>query len=60
VAARSGQGTALADLLPQQATGLRVDAELEREEGRWMVVAASHRTIPLAEALGEPATEPRP
>jgi len=54
VAARSGQGGSLADLLPHQATGLRVDAELEREGGTWKVVAASHRIVPLAEALGEP------
>jgi len=59
VAARSGQGSRLADLLPHQATGLRVDAELEREGGEWKVVAASHRAIPVAEAIGEPAAEPR-
>jgi len=55
VAARSGKGRALADLLPQEATALRIDARLEREDGDWRVVAASHRHIPLAEALAEPA-----
>lgn len=55
VAARSGQGGRLSDLLPHQATGLRIDAELEREDGTWKVVAASHRQVPLPEALGEPA-----
>ena len=51
VAVRSGRGRALSELLPQDATALRIDARLEREEGAWRVVGASWREIPLAEAL---------
>jgi hypothetical protein len=54
VAARSGRGAALADLLPQDGTGLLIEAGLEREGGEWRVVTGSHRQVPIAEALAGP------
>ncbi len=54
VAVRSGRGRALSELLPQEATALRIDARLEREDGAWRVVGASWREIPLPEALAGP------
>jgi hypothetical protein len=54
VAARSGKGRSLAELLPQEATALRVDARLEREEGGWRIVSAEWREIPLAAVLADP------
>jgi len=59
VAARSGRGAALADLLPQEGTGLQVEAGLEREQGEWRVVASSHRQVPISEALAGPPEERR-
>lgn len=55
VAARSGRGAALADLLPHEGTGLLLEAGLEREGGEWRVVSGSHRQVPVAEALAGPA-----
>jgi hypothetical protein len=54
VAARSGRGAALAALLPQDGTGLLLEAGLEREAGEWRVVSGSHRQVPIAEALAGP------
>jgi hypothetical protein len=54
VAARSGRGATLADLLPQEGTGLLLDAGLEREGGEWRVVTGSHRQVPIVEALAGP------
>ncbi|HYQ81338.1 MAG TPA: hypothetical protein VEP68_07545 [Anaeromyxobacteraceae bacterium] len=54
VLARSGKGTRLADLLPEQASANRLDCRLEREGSDWRVVSASRRPISLAEALAGP------
>jgi hypothetical protein len=54
VAARSGKGRTLAELLPQDATGLWIDARLAREDGAWRVVGAEWREIPLGAALAGP------
>jgi hypothetical protein len=55
VLSRGGAGTALADLLPSQASAWSVEARLRREGGRWQVVSAGWAQVPLAEALGAPA-----
>lgn len=54
VAVRSGKGMALAELLPRDATALRIDARLLREGDEWRVVGAAWREIPLAQALSRP------
>jgi hypothetical protein len=54
VAARSGAGARLADLLPEQASANRLTCRLERESGEWRVVSAARRPISLAEALAGP------
>jgi hypothetical protein len=54
VAVRGGKEGSLAALLPHDGTGLLVDASLEREPEGWRVVAASHRQVPVAEALAGP------
>jgi hypothetical protein len=54
VMARSGKGTRLSDLLPQDARAERFDCRLEREGGEWRVVTAVRRPISLAEALAGP------
>ena len=54
VLARSGRGTRLADLLPEQADVNRLTCRLEREGSEWRVVSASRRPISLAEALAGP------
>jgi len=54
VLSRSGPGTALADLLPSQASAWSVEARLRREVGRWQVVSAGWAQVPLVEALGPP------
>jgi hypothetical protein len=54
VLARGGKGRALADLLPQEANALAIDARLEREGDAWRVASAEWREIPLAAALEEP------
>ncbi len=51
VLSRGGPGTALADLLPSQASAWRVEARLRREAGGWKVASASWAQVPLAEAL---------
>jgi hypothetical protein len=58
VAARSGTGAALAELLPANATALRIACRLAREEGGWRVVAAEWREIGLDEALSAPDARP--
>lgn len=55
VLARSGQGKALADLLPAEASAYRVACALEREDGGWRVVSAEWRPIDLRTALAGPA-----
>ncbi len=54
VLARSGKGTRLADLLPEQASANRLTCRLEREGKAWRVVSAARRPISLAEALAGP------
>lgn len=54
VMSRSGKGTPLESLLPEQATVHRFGLELAREEGRWMVTTAAWRPITLQEALAGP------
>jgi len=54
----AGKGKALADLLPGEASAHRFDCRLEREEGRWQVVAAEWRPLSLAEALAGPPPAP--
>jgi hypothetical protein len=51
VLSRGGRGRALADLLPAEATALRIEARLAREPEGWRVVEASWVQIPLAQAL---------
>jgi hypothetical protein len=51
VLARSGPGTALADLAPSQASCWRVEAALAREPEGWRVTGATWRAASLAEAL---------
>jgi hypothetical protein len=58
IAARSGTGTALAELLPANATALRIACRLAREDGAWRVVAAEWREIGLQEALAAPDARP--
>ncbi|HEU4383803.1 MAG TPA: hypothetical protein VFR85_09910 [Anaeromyxobacteraceae bacterium] len=54
VLARSGKGTRLAEVLPEQANVNRLTCRLERESGEWRVVSGSRRPISLAEALAGP------
>jgi hypothetical protein len=51
VLSRGGPGTALADLLPSQASAWRVEARLRRESEGWKVVGATWAQVTLAEAL---------
>jgi len=51
---RGGRGEALADRLPADASVERIDAELEREDSGWRVVAARWRSIAAADALAGP------
>jgi hypothetical protein len=51
VLSRGGRGQALADLLPAEATSLRIEARLAREPEGWRIVEASWVQIPLAQAL---------
>jgi hypothetical protein len=51
---RSGKGTPLANVLPEQATLHRFDLRFARVDGRWRVVAATWRPIPLEEAAAGP------
>jgi hypothetical protein len=62
---RSGKGTPLAQLMPEQATVHRFALRLERERDGWRVVAAAWRRISLEDAAaGPPSFEgeltPRP
>ncbi len=51
---RGGRGESLAERLPGDASVQRIDAELEREDGAWRVVAARWRTVAAADALAGP------
>ena len=55
----AGEGKALADLLPGEASAHRFACRLEREDGAWRVVSAEWRAIPVGEALAGPP-EPAP
>jgi GNAT superfamily N-acetyltransferase len=55
VLSRGGPGTAVADLLPSQASAWRVTARLRREPAGWRVVGATWAQVPLAEALAADA-----
>jgi hypothetical protein len=55
ILSRGGQGKAVADLLPDQASAWRVEARLRREPEGWRVVAASWVQVSLAEALADDA-----
>ena len=57
VAARGGAGAALVDLLPANATALRVACRLARAGGEWRVVAAEWHEIGLEEARGAQGAE---
>ena len=56
VLSRGGTGTALADLLPSQASAWRVEARLRREPEGWRVVEATWAPVSLAEALAGDAS----
>jgi hypothetical protein len=58
VLSRSGKGTPLRELLPEQATVHRFQLTLAREAGGWKVTAARWRPITLAEAAAGPALAP--
>jgi hypothetical protein len=59
VLSRGGRGKALADLLPAEASALRVEARLARQREGWRVVEANWAEIPLAQALTGDAPPPR-
>ncbi len=54
VLASGGQGKALAELLPGEASAYRIACRLEREPDGWRVVAATWRPLGLAEAIAGP------
>jgi hypothetical protein len=58
VLARSGQGTRLADVLPESGSLHRLQLRLEREGNEWKVVRARWRPITTQEAAGEPVLDP--
>ncbi|HYS79782.1 MAG TPA: hypothetical protein VEM76_03680 [Anaeromyxobacteraceae bacterium] len=60
VLSRSGKGTPLAELVPEQASVHRFLLDLAREEGRWKVVGASWRPVTLEEAAAGPELPPSP
>jgi len=51
---RGGRGPALADRMPAAGSAYRIEAALEREDGRWMVTSARWRPLPAEEALAGP------
>jgi hypothetical protein len=54
VMSRSGKGTPLAQLVPEQASVHRFDCRLMREEDGWRATTVTWRPISLAEALAGP------
>jgi len=54
VLSRSGKGTPLAQLLPEQASVHRFLLDLAREGGKWKVVGARWRPVTLEEAAAGP------
>src|SRR6266702_2535428 len=60
VLSRSGKGTPLAELLPEQASVHRFLLDLAREEGKWKVVGASWRPVTLYEAAAGPELPAEP
>jgi hypothetical protein len=60
LARAAGQGKALGDLLPGEATAHRFDCALEREEDGWRVVAASWRPVALEAAFAGPPAPDAP
>ena len=59
VLSRGGRGQALADLLPGEASALRIEARLAREPEGWRVVEGRWTRISLAEALRGGEAAPR-
>jgi hypothetical protein len=51
---RGGRGPALADRLPAAGSAWRIDADLEREGGRWKVTGARWRPVSAEEAVAGP------
>ena len=60
VLSRSGKGTPLAELLPEQASVHRFLLDLAREEGKWKVVGARWRPVTLEEAVVGPELPAEP
>lgn len=60
VMSRSGRGTPLTELLPEQVTVHRFTCRLLREKGEWEVTAAAWRPIALEEAVRGPTPSPAP
>ena len=60
VLSRSGKGTPLAALLPEQASVHRFLLDLAREEGKWKVVGARWRPVTLEEAVAGPELPAEP
>jgi hypothetical protein len=60
VAANSGKGKGLAELMPADASAHRLRCKLRREEKGWKIFAADRRSISLAQAMEGPpgATAP--
>jgi hypothetical protein len=58
IMSRSGKGTPLSALLPEQATAHRFRCRLAREENGWRVTAAAWRPISLEEAVAGPEPSP--
>jgi hypothetical protein len=54
ILSRSGKGTRLADLLPEQATVHRFTCRLAREREGWKVTSAAWRPVSLEEAAAGP------
>jgi uncharacterized protein YneF (UPF0154 family) len=60
VLSRSGKGTPLAELLPEQASVHRFLLELAREDGKWKVVGARWRPVSVEEAVAGPELPAEP
>jgi hypothetical protein len=58
ILSRSGQGTRLADLLPEQASVHRFTCRLAREQDGWKITSAAWRPISLEEAASGPELPP--
>jgi hypothetical protein len=59
VLSRGGRGRALVDLLPGEASAVRIEARLAREPEGWRVAEARWSEISLVEALAGPNATPR-